>query len=212
MFIGHSVGDAAGLLVAMDEAVCDLLYRSRRQLIGMSYLELTHPDDRANNVSNIGQLKVGGAPGLIRKRYLRPDGSFVPVDVQVSRLAIGADAGRLIGTVRLAPAPEEMPQPKRLWARARDVIDLARERDRSLGGELGGDHAWLILLQIYLAEAEARMIDPTTLCRLTGFPSALTIRWVRALRSNGLIDSDGQGFLQLTRSGFVRIESVLGRS
>ena len=45
MLIGHSVSDAHGQILAVDHAICELLHRSEAELIGTSYVVITHPDD-----------------------------------------------------------------------------------------------------------------------------------------------------------------------
>jgi PAS domain-containing protein len=210
MLIGHTVSNAQGIIIAMDEGVCDLLHRSKMRLIGMSYLEITHPADRVHNSSDVARLQLNGTPALIRKRYLRPDGSFVPVDLEVSRLSAGIDTVRLVGTVRLPSPDTGISRPERLRSRAREAVEIAARRNAEFGIALAGDHAWIILLQLYLAEIECRIVSLHEICDLMGFPSAVTLHWIKALEAKGLVeDISDSSIHQLTATGFAAIERAL---
>jgi PAS domain S-box-containing protein len=208
--VGHAVGNADGLILAMDEAVCDLIHRSRATVIGMSYLQLTHPQDRVRNAISLRALRPDAAPHSIRKRYLRPEGSFVEVHLEVSRLSGAANGGRLVGTVRVAEPFGGVSRPERLQARARQAVDIAARRQSEFGSGLAGDHAWMILLQLYLAEIECRIIRPDEICAILRMPAAVATSWFRALEAKSLIEATfGQEAQQLTALGFSAVERVL---
>ncbi len=212
MFVGHSVGDAHGIVIDMDEAVRDLLQRSRDEVIGVHYLDLTHPDDHARNTTGLDQLQFGGSPSLIRKRYVTPRGVAVPVDLRISRLATGMDEGRLVATIRRVDAERAAAGPKDMWLRARNLVQVAHDRKIALGIDLAGDYAWMILLQIYLAEVECRSLDPVQLCATIDFYPTVSTRWLKALMADGFVEAGREdGALQLTRSGFAAVEGVLQR-
>jgi diguanylate cyclase (GGDEF)-like protein/PAS domain S-box-containing protein len=65
-------------LVAVNDALCELLGRSREELLSMNMDELTHPDDRGRSVELKERVSTGEIPGFyVEKRYVRPDGSIV---------------------------------------------------------------------------------------------------------------------------------------
>ena len=141
MLIGHSISDARGQILAVDHGICELVHRSEAELIGMSYMALTHPDDVTWNVSLVDKLKANGGPLSIRKRYLRPGAPAVWSVVQVSRLGAGLDQGRLVGTINQVDPKTVKLTPEMLW---RSVIrkELAlRLRRAELGDELFSDYA-----------------------------------------------------------------------
>lgn len=210
MLVGHTVGDAQGRVIAADERVCDLLHRTSREVTGLSYLELTHPDDRVHNRIGVDRLKLGDPPSLIRKRYLRPDGSCIGVDLEVSRLSEGLGGDRLVGTVRLSTLAECVSKPERLLARARQAVEVARRRNDEFGSSLAGDHAWSILLQLYLAEGESRIVNLDEICDLMKIPASVATRWALALKARGLVEDAGERRTQqLTATGFSAIERAL---
>lgn len=211
MLVGHSISDANGLLLTMDPAVEALLHRSQVELVGKSYAEITHPDDRQRNGAQLARLAPGAGPIRIRKRYLRPDGMAIWADLHVSRLGQGLDMGRLVGTLYL-PDPESIAfGPESLWKTALKVDAMMRRRREELGDDLFGDKAWMILLQTYLAEAEGRAIEISALSDLARISVAQTTRWVSALAQKALVEVPdwNEKAIQLTALGLDRVESLL---
>lgn len=216
MLVGHSMSDPDGLLLTMDTTVEDLLQRPLRELVGRSYADVTHPDDRVRNIDRIRTLAPGAGPVCIRKRYLQPGGAAVWVDVHVSRLDRGLEAGRLVGTLYLPQAKAltavpDVVMPERLWQVALKVDRSLHRRREQLGDDLFGDHAWLVLVQIYIAEAEGRVIDATTLGALALLDPSRTHRWIGALAEKGLVERPdcSAGVIQLTATGLARTETLL---
>lgn len=176
MLIGHSISDARGQILAIDHGICELLHRSETELISMSYMDITHPDDVTWNVSLVDKLKASGGPLTIRKRCLRPGAPAIWSDVQVSRLGGGLDKGRLVGTINQVDPQTVKLTPEMLW-RSAIRKDLAlRSRRTELGEDLFSDYAWLILLQFYKAEAEGICISLSHLSGLAGCREQSLIR------------------------------------
>lgn len=213
MLIGHSVSDGDGRILALDSAVCDALQRSRRDIIGQSYLELTHPADRRRNAVLIDRIPSDGAPIWFRKRYLVPDNGTIETDVHVSRMSAGSDTGRLIGTLYLVAPEEQRFAPVMLWRAARQLAQLNDIRRDLLGSDLFSDYAMSILLQLYLDEAEGRRSDTDTLAGLIGLLPTVAIRWLRALEQRELIELLDRGTVaQLTGIGAQKILGLLAAS
>jgi diguanylate cyclase (GGDEF)-like protein/PAS domain S-box-containing protein len=85
----------AGRLVRVNPAMCDLLGRSEAELLTMSFLDVTHPDDTAVGADLLRDLVAGGRSSLrLTKRYVRGDGRVVWGDLTVSAVSDVA------GTVR----------------------------------------------------------------------------------------------------------------
>ena len=212
--IGHSIGSGSGMLLAMDGAVADFLQRSKAELRGRTYADITHPDDRAANVGSIAHLAAGDRPLRLRKRYLLPQGGHVWATVQVSRLQTGGDQGRLIGTIFALDFQDRQTRPAALWAAAKRQAQLIADRNVALGPDLFNDGAWAMLLCLYLAEAEGRGIDDGGRSAPMGLSAVSAAKWLRALRSRGLVEyhDDRDDQPQLTQHGLDRIESLLGEA
>lgn len=77
--------DLAGRFVLVNDRYCEIVGRSREELLTLRMQDLTHPDDVPRNVSLFGEAVQGRRPAFtIEKRYLRPDGSTVWVQNAVS--------------------------------------------------------------------------------------------------------------------------------
>jgi DNA-binding transcriptional ArsR family regulator len=213
VLIGHSVSDGDGRILAIDGAVCDAMQRPRREIIGRSYLDLTHPADRRRNAVLIGRIPSDGAPIWFRKRYLAPDDGTIETDVHVSRMSAGSDAGRLIGTLYLVAPEEQRFAPAMLWRAARQLAQLNEIRRDLLGSDLFSDYAMSIMLQLYLDEAEGRRSDTDTLAVLIGLSPTVAMRWLRALEQKELIELlERDTVAQLTGIGAQKILGLLAAS
>jgi PAS domain S-box-containing protein len=179
MLIGHSLADETGRLLAVDSHICEIMQREERELIGVKFEALTHPDDRSFNVAAVMRLGVGDAPLKLRKRYIKPDGSAIWSIVQVSRLKAD-DGSKLVGTIELVPCNLTR-DPETLWRSAKRVTALIERRRDELGAELFSDHAWMILLYSYIAEAEGRRISVDEIATFARIGNSLARRWMSVL-------------------------------
>jgi PAS domain S-box-containing protein len=203
------LGDAAGNILSADAAVCDLLHRSASELIGLSFKQITHPDDLPNNVKALDALVVEAPPAMIRKRYLRPDGSSVQVDLAASRLTVGRETGRLVGTLFAVQPAAETTQ-RALLGAASALLGGWHRRRLWLGAEMGGDYPWLILLHAYLAEAQGGAIDIKGVVDRIDSSESVVRRWLAILVEQGLLELVGPSeYLQLTAEGYRKSELVL---
>ena len=153
VLMGHSLATADGRLLAVDPQVCEMLHREERDLIGVTFQSITHPNDIDGNVAAVTALRVQDGPVSLRKRYVRPDGSSVWSSIQISRLHAD-DGSKLVGTIQLVASPYVGEGPEQLWRSARRLTALIERRRAELTDELFNDYPWLILLQIYLAETD----------------------------------------------------------
>ena len=76
--VGMATLSMNGHFLFANQAFCNLLGYSSQELIRMTYLDITHPDDKSNNVKERQQL-IDGDIEVFRneKRYLRKDGQVV---------------------------------------------------------------------------------------------------------------------------------------
>jgi DNA-binding MarR family transcriptional regulator len=213
MIIGHSISDATGVIQVVDETVATVLQRTQKELVGLSYLAITHPDDAARNLSHIAALRPNGNSARIRKRYIGGEGAIITLDVQVSRL--GSETGYLVGTLSTAPTMSDLidldDMPYRMWQRAKDLLRVMRARDDVLGTDLFADHAWATLLIVYVAEAESRIASVEMVADTLRLSRSTLNRWIRVLQSKSLVEpiDANRDALQLTQSGIASIERLL---
>jgi len=74
-----------GRFVDANARMCEIVGRSRDELLRMNLADITHPDDIRGDIELFRKLKGGEAERLLyEKRYLRPDGSAVWVQLAVT--------------------------------------------------------------------------------------------------------------------------------
>jgi PAS domain S-box-containing protein len=109
--IGIAEADAEGRLLRVNDAICKMLGRTREQLLAMSFVDYTHPEDAAEDAA-LYTRQVAGELGsyVLRKRAHRPDGTTVYLDVHSSsvRDASGFRYGvRVLQDVTMAQLMED---------------------------------------------------------------------------------------------------------
>jgi PAS domain S-box-containing protein len=84
--VGVMHADLSGRWTLANRRLAEILgYDFPEELIGKTYVAMTHPDDRSEGEALVKALDAGQIPYVQReKRYLRKDGSFVWVNVTVS--------------------------------------------------------------------------------------------------------------------------------
>jgi PAS domain S-box-containing protein len=91
--VGHAMVGPDGRFVEANRAYCAMAGYEEAELLGTSFLSITHPDDRETNHTLVRQLIDGEISHFqMEKRYIRKDGSVLPVLVHVAimRDATGA--------------------------------------------------------------------------------------------------------------------------
>jgi PAS domain S-box-containing protein len=91
--------DRDGRYVFANERFCELVGRPREELMRLRYLDITEPEDRAENERLRLQTIASQGAYTFRKRYLRPDGTPVWAEMSVSALT---HEGRSEGTLGVA--------------------------------------------------------------------------------------------------------------
>jgi diguanylate cyclase (GGDEF)-like protein/PAS domain S-box-containing protein len=83
--LGISVSDIRGNVIDANQKFCELLGYSKQQLLGMKWIEFTHPGDREDS-QNLFQQLVNGGPQTyqVEKRYLRNSGEIIYVQNSVT--------------------------------------------------------------------------------------------------------------------------------
>lgn len=212
-FIGHSIADGQGVILTMDVAVADFLHRSLREVTGVNFADLTHPDDVARNRVAVDGLETGRGSAAIRKRYVRPGSTPVDAMIEVSRLPCPDGGEQLIGTIFAINPANHRVAADRLRAAARDSLDQTRRRASEFGRALFSDHGWEIVTEVYLAETEGRLIRPDEIAERLGESLKTVWHWLLALEAAALIEPvvKAEFAVQLTNDGFAKIEDELLR-
>jgi PAS domain S-box-containing protein len=120
--IGMGLVDPSGLIIEANRAFSDITGYSEQELKGLTFLDITHPDDRAHNLA-LQQNAVEGKREsfLVEKRYIRKDGGIVWVKVSVG--TIHDAEGHVTHTVGLI---EDISERKR----AEEALLVSEERLR----------------------------------------------------------------------------------
>ncbi len=85
--IGIALSDLDGRLLRVNPRLADLLGYEVEDLLDLSISDLTHPDDLAADEGNLAEVRSGRLGShRVRKRYLRSDGTVVPVWVHAAVL------------------------------------------------------------------------------------------------------------------------------
>jgi PAS domain S-box-containing protein len=99
--VGIAEVDATGRYLRANPAFCEISGLTEQELLRLTFLELTHPDERAKDGRLFAEQIVGARESYtIEKRYLRSDGREVWVSVAAS--PVRDDDGRFQFGVRVA--------------------------------------------------------------------------------------------------------------
>ncbi|PSO09976.1 MULTISPECIES: PAS domain S-box protein [unclassified Sphingobium] len=83
--IGIAEAGADGRLLRVNDAICEMLGRSRDQLLDMTFFDYTHPED-ANEDAALYARQVAGELDsyILRKRAIKRDGTTIYLDIHSS--------------------------------------------------------------------------------------------------------------------------------
>lgn len=107
--IGFILCNLDGTFVQVNKAFENTIGYSQEELLGLKFIDITHSEERANNLRWVNQLIAGDITTYgFEKRYIHKDGSFINVFLQVSLL------------------PTQSNQPAQLIAQVVDLTDLKK--------------------------------------------------------------------------------------
>lgn len=206
----HCVSTIDGIILEADEAFLDLVGRSEEEVIGMSYIDITHPDDIDRSSAMIASLKKRAAPFRLQKRYLRPDGTVIVTNLYVTRFE---NPERLVSTLFWNQLGRELP-PARLWEMALRVKRLREVRRQEFGVDAAISPLGDILNCVYLAEAEGRIVRISDIAAYSQLSTSIIVRWIAHLMQQGIFQSDTSTsqVIQFTHLGLSKMERMLASS
>lgn len=101
-------------------------------------------------------------------------------------------------------------------ATARHAYWLRRQREQIFGStELFGEPAWDILLDLYIAHAQGKMVSVSSACIGSASPATTGLRWLAVLTEQGLIAREADThdhrriMVRLTDKGLIAMERFL---
>lgn len=88
--IGMALVGLDGSFLDVNPALCHIVRYSPEELAGLTFQDITHPDDLASDLDLLQQLLMGEITNYrMDKRYIRKDGTTVWVELQVSLVRNG---------------------------------------------------------------------------------------------------------------------------
>lgn len=129
------------------------------------------------------------------------------------------DSGPVPSSIKEAaafPPDDSAPLQRSALAMARHAYWLRRQRTQIFGsGDLFGEPAWDILLDLYIAHAEGKPVSVSSACIGSASPATTGLRWLSVLADHDLIarEADRQDqrriMVTLTRRGIAAMERFL---
>lgn len=145
------IDSSTGHIYEVNPRFAEIAGRTREAMATIDWMSITHPDDVQEDLDNMALLNAGRITGFkMNKRYIRPDGSTVWIEMTIAPVAVKDNA-----------------KPRHL-AMIEDItkrLDLERQLQRaqkleSLGVLAGGiAHDFNNLLQAVLGQAELAYDD-----------------------------------------------------
>ena len=90
--VGTTLVAPDGRLLSANQALCDMLGYTEQEIQALTFQQITHPDDLAEDLALVQETLAGRRSSYrLRKRYLHADGHVVHGDLSVALLR---DAGR----------------------------------------------------------------------------------------------------------------------
>ncbi|KAB2968700.1 PAS domain S-box protein [Zoogloea sp.] len=200
--VGMAVASPSGHYIRVNRAMCEFVGYPEAELLGMSYLDITHPDDLDENLQGRGRILQGELQRFQQeKRYIRKDGQVIWALMVVSPV-LDAD-GRVTSTVgqmlNIDYQKKVEHDLRTLSGHQKTIVEdertrIAREIHDDLGQRLTALKLDISLLRLgfghnpellRLAESMGRLLDDTmeTVRRISSNlrPAALDLGLVAAL-------------------------------
>ena len=212
--VGHVLVSHTGEILRADAGFCAIMRATPASLTGRALISVTAPEDRVVCADLIKTLRQTRQPFRVAKRLLRDDGSTVWVDKTVAIADFGDDTEAsptlIMATVVPIVDPGRLEDPARLLGMALFLRESRRAQAMMFAAVGSGDIAWAFLLAAYIAEASGQALSEAEISRELRLARAVTLRWIRALEADELIEAehDGEHF-RLSATAHARFEAYL---
>jgi PAS domain S-box-containing protein len=88
------IGSLTGPIHQANQRFADITGRPREELVTLDWMRITHPDDVQDDMDHMARLNAGEISEFrMNKRYLRPDGSPVWINMMIAPLGIDIGQG-----------------------------------------------------------------------------------------------------------------------
>lgn len=124
--VGLALVGLDGRWLRVNDELCAIVARTREDLLAGAWREITHPDDLERSSAELGRLLRGELAVLeFDKRYVRPDGTAVPVALR-SAVVRAADGSPLHLVTSFIDRTDQLARESEVMGL---LADLARARD-----------------------------------------------------------------------------------
>jgi PAS domain S-box-containing protein len=142
-----------GRFTDVNDRYCEIVGRSRSELLTMRMQDITHPDDLSANLPSFHRLATEGKAFEIEKRYVRPDGSSVWVRNSVYGLR-GAQ-GSVESIVAVSMDLTERRETEEALRRSEGRLRFLAELDESLRAARDAPEAMLAAASVLATKLQA---------------------------------------------------------
>jgi PAS domain S-box-containing protein len=127
--------DLKGRFLLVNDRYCEIVGRSREELMDLHMQDITHPEDLPDHTAQFAALAGGRGPNfVVEKRYVRPDGSHVWVQNQIS--AIHSPQGEIHCIAAAVTDITERKQAEEVRGRLAAIVESSD--DAIVGKDLNG--------------------------------------------------------------------------
>jgi PAS domain S-box-containing protein len=85
--IGMAITSPTGICLEVNDHICDISGYTRSEMLQMTWMELTHPDDLAADAAHLNRVLAGEIDGYsLDKRFIRKDGQVMHATISVKCL------------------------------------------------------------------------------------------------------------------------------
>ena len=114
--------------------------------------------------------------------------------------------------------PDDLPVPIALRQRAKAILKSRDSRERFVDADLFGEPAYDMLLDLFMAAEDRKMVSVSSACVAARVPQTTALRWITLLEKRGLVErapdtSDGRRHLvRLTAGATESVRAFLSQA
>ncbi|MBY0239006.1 MAG: response regulator [Burkholderiaceae bacterium] len=121
--VGLSELDLSGRFLRVNGALCHMLGRTEQDMLGLHMDDIIHPEELEENRALVRRLLATGQSFTLEKRYFKPDGGWVWISSNMSRL--DDETGQPQGLIAVKT---DISERRRVEAALRDLNDTLEQR------------------------------------------------------------------------------------